>query len=403
MQVHDPHAGYLHVTAFAGRQGAFLSVLCKQSFSVALEQGALFEQGLEKLHADLSYHKASDRIGRAVLHGRDLWPNKEHIDLILNADAVAPGKANVQQLPVSVQFEEKLARAMVFGDRHAYHLHGQLRFSKPEPFCSMPLDDFRAYGGVDPTLMPAQAHEIPQVMGLPVPELFPGANPFNPAGMGYWVRPENFVEGLCLPNVERADDLLSPERFFVGDPRNWPLAPRPISWGLRALWSYPRCLSMNRRPHFLPGPNQPQALARLKDFQGDVPMQPEPGEVQVSPQLMAQGAQELALSMRDGPLRLKLDGVHETGVLAFELPSKAPPIEIFEAGKRQELRFKRLTVHLDTKRKRLSLTWACQCRLASTPRQPGGLEDLRARYQVRYADQLLSAQCWPVDRALLHR
>lgn len=402
MQPQDPYAGKLHITAFVGDQGPFLSVICKQVFSLIPEQGHLLPAGLSDLEPDLCYHQAPNRIGRAVLRGRDLWPDKDKIDLILSADAVAPNHAPVSQMQVRVQFEEQGASATVFGDRHAYALRGQLCFSSPDPFTRVPLDDFHAYGGIDPTLMPESAGQAPMVMGMPVPELFPGANPFNPAGMGYWVSPENFVEGLMLPNVERSGDLLTPERFFVRDPQAWPLAPRPVCWGVRSLWSYPRCLSTNRRPHFFPDAAHPEARLALAPFQEGLPLDPELGQVTVNPKLMQQGAQELALSMRDGPLSLRVEGCFARGPVQLCVPHEPPPIEIFADGMRQVMRSKRLAVHLDTREHKLCLTWACQCPLAEAPRQPGGLADLQRRYLVSYDGQVLSDRCWPGDRAFLH-
>lgn len=402
MQPQDPHAAKLHITPFVGAQGPFLSVLCKQVFSVLPERGQLCPTGLAELAPDLSYHQAPNRIGRAVLQGRDLWPDKIYTDLILTADAVAAYEAPTQMMQVQVQFEEKGASAMVFGDRYAYTRHGQLCFSQPEPFSRMPLDDFHAYGGIDPTLMPGSAKDVPMVMGMPVPELFPGANPFNPAGMGYWVNPGRFVDGLMLPNLERSGDLLSPDRFFVQDPKRWPFAPRPVCWGVRSLWSYPRCLFTNRRPHFLPDASLPEAVAALADIQGEIPIHPVHGETSVGPGLMQQGARELALPMRDGPLSLRIEGCRAQGPIALAVPDHAPEIQIFADGTRQAIRSKRLTVHLDTRANLLCLTWACQCRLLSAPARSGGLAELMHRYVVTYQGERLSDRCWPVDRAFLH-
>lgn len=402
MKSPDPYAGKIHVTSFVRDGEAFLAVICKQAFSVSLKDGTLALDGLETLQPDLSYQQAPHRIARAVLQGRDLWPDKPCIDLILNADAVAPDNAPVQDMQVKVQFEEKSAAALVFGDRYAFRLRGQLRFSDPQTFSSMPLDDFHAYGGIDPTLMPASLSQAPAVLGMPVPELFPGANPFNPAGLGYWVDAKNFVDGLMLPNVERMHDLLSPERFFVGDPSLWPLAARPICWGFRSLWSFPRCLSINRRPHFLPSSDKAQAVARLSAFQDELSLRPKAGELSVSAKIMQQGARELALPMRSGPLSLKLSGVHANARVQLVIPDDPPKIDIEAKGRRQVLEAKRLTVHLDTRAQRLWLSWTIQCPLDPEAARPGALADLKARYRVFYEGQSLSEACWSAGRAILH-
>lgn len=402
MQLDDSHAGYLHVTAFVGAQGPFLSVLCKQGFSIDPQTHHLIAQGLVKLQPDLQYCQAPNRIARSVKAGRDLWPDKEKIDLVLRMDAVAPGHRPVQHQRVDVAFEEQQASALVFGDRHAYTLRGQLHFSDPEPFCKLPIDDFHAYGGIDPTWMPQTPEDAPRVMGMPVPELFPGANPFNPAGLGYWIQRSNFVDGLMLPNVERLGDLLTPERFFVGEPSRWPLAPRPICWGVQSLWSYPRCLYTNRRPYHMPDEGQADVMAALEPFQAGISPQGQAGQVTLGPKLMQQGAQELALSMRDGPLSLVVKGCLPTGPVRLEIPDKAPPVAIYRDGSSQELRHKRLGVHVDLRSMRLELTWASQCALDVVPRQPGGLAELKTQYLVSYEGQALSARCWPGDRAFLH-
>lgn len=394
MQPADPHAGRVHVTAFVGAQGPFLSVLCKQRYLVEFRQGRLLDQGLAELSPDLEYCQAPNRIGRSVKKGRDLWPDKELIDLLLTADAVALDERPITSLPVEIAFEEQRASALVFGDRYAYTLGGQLRFSDPEPFVRCPLDDFHAYGGIDPTLMPQTPEQAPRVLGMPVPELFPGANPYNPAGLGYWVRPENFVTGLMLPNVERSDDLLSPDRFFVGRANAWPLAPRPVCWGVQSLWSYPRCLYTNRRPYFMPDATD----APMEGGQAESDI----AQIGIGPKLMQQGAQELALSMRDGPLSLSVQGVHPKGALSLYVPAKAPPVEIVAQGQRQALRNKRLAVHLNARSMQLEITWASQCPLDQAPRNLGGLAHLMDRYVVSYAGQKLSERCWPGDRAFLH-
>lgn len=399
MQSTDPHADNLHITAFLGAEGPFLSVLCKQTFSIDPSRGTLRPKGLAKLSPDLRYRQLPSRIGRAVQQGRDLWPDKDWIDLILDLDAVPAQGRPVTKMQVDVAFEENKASALVFGDRHAYRHQGQLRFSRPEPFTRQPIDDFHAYGGIDPTLMPSDAEQTPMVLGLPVPELFPGAHPMNPAGMGYWTNAENFVDGLMLPNVERCADRLTPERFFAGSSQRWPLTPRPICWGVQSLWSYPRCIYTNRRPYHLPDASDAKAFQALVEIDPDC--MPSTDALSVSPRLMQQGARELALSMREGPLALSVIGCFDSGPLRLVVPHEPPPIEIRVASARQTTRAKRLAVHLDGRKHRLDVTWACQCPLKAWVAPNADMQTLMKRHLVVYDGHPLSEQCWSPGRAFL--
>ena len=92
--------------------------------------------------------------------------------------------------------------------------------SEPETFETMPLGYDRAYGGVDPSVDYPEPADGAEALGMLMTA--PGAYPRNPVGRGFVVGndPER-VDGLLLPNIERADQLLRPDRIVCADMRQW--------------------------------------------------------------------------------------------------------------------------------------------------------------------------------------
>jgi hypothetical protein len=59
------------------------------------------------------------------------------------------------------------------------------------------------------------------------------------------------IEGLALPNVEDAADLLTPERVVIGDASRWNDQPLPQGLGwVQRTW-YPRCSFVGAMPAFV--------------------------------------------------------------------------------------------------------------------------------------------------------
>lgn len=389
-----------HITWFQHATGPALSLLCKQRFRFCSQSGALgvAQDPYAVLQPDLCYEGRDDRPGRILAQGRDLWPDKDRIDLIISGSAIAPGGRPCTQMQLEVRFEERRARALVQGDRVVYRRGGGLCFTRPKPFVQIPVDAFHAYGGIDPHHVPERLEDTPMVMGVPVPELFPGAYPRNPSGVGYWIDAHTVVDGLLLPNIECPEQLLDPENIIRRDPCAWPLAPRPITWGFCGLTSYPRMIHAGRWPVSMPRPQNRAAWAELEDPRDQERLCGDPLSVGLSPELFAQGSRDLAISMRPGDLALHLSGFSPQGDLALTVPSQAPCVQIYRNGELRAHQSRRLTVQVDTERQELLVTWAAISPIAPLGRGDLDLETLQRHYQVQVNGELLPPDCWPSPR-----
>lgn len=135
----------------------------------------------------------------------------------------------------SLAVAERHARTLqVTGDRRAeYRPHlDRVEFTTPDAFEVMPVTYERAYGGKDVWSENSHPDEFADwfrhYSRVPREELSEYLYPRNGAGKGYLVHPtQAALEGVSLPNIERADDLLTPERLFTGHSEHWPRAPIP--------------------------------------------------------------------------------------------------------------------------------------------------------------------------------
>jgi hypothetical protein len=123
---------------------------------------------------------------------------------------------------------------------------GEVRFSTPEPFESVPLSWDLAYGGYD-----AYAHdELDPPKRRNGKRVDPGprdegvlAYPRNKVGRGYFIDVDrDRADGALLPQIEDPGDLLAPERLFVPSPRAWIDAPMPGGLGWVPHAWYPRMI-----------------------------------------------------------------------------------------------------------------------------------------------------------------
>lgn len=380
-----------------------LTVLCKQHWRFDAHSGALTlaTPELAALSHDIEYATRPDRPGRSLVQGRDLWPYKERTDLVIQGHLQCAQGRPCTEKSVRLAFQGKEDRALVIGDRYAYRRHGQLRFSSPQPFVQMPLDEFHAYGGIDPTLAPQGIADTPMLMGVPLPEFFPGAYPRNPAGMGYWIHEHNFPDGLRLPNLEDPHYRLRPEDFFRGHPEGWPLAPPPVCWGFRSTLSYPRCLHAGRKPYFLPQDGDSVAWQRLDNALDRPLLKAGPMELGVSSELMQQGARRLSIPIQEGPLEFVMQGICGDEAVRLEIPDQAPALCIRRKGRSLRTRAHRLTVRVHPNQCELFVTWATSVHF--DPEEQRGCDgqdsaawyrSVQEHYEIDYQDRPLPAQCW---------
>jgi hypothetical protein len=189
-----------------------------------------------------------------LAHDSDLYPFKLKTDVVLHARAGQGGPCTEIECAVRVGDYEK--RIAVLGDRRcAISSTGELIFSRPESFSSMPLSYRCAYGGRDKAAHQLTGNPLEPVQPYFQPDydlsdfsLFD--YPRNPAGKGYlcyWDR-EN-VEALQLPNLEDPLDRLSPQRLLLESWDQWPVMPMPqgIGW-VNHTW-FPRTVYFGFVPH----------------------------------------------------------------------------------------------------------------------------------------------------------
>jgi hypothetical protein len=156
----------------------------------------------------------------------DFVPFKLQTDVVVEAKAYAPGGRPTATCVVAIKVAERRQDVRVIGDRVARFVKdGTPVFSDPVPFETMELRYERAYGGID----------VYSNKRAPYPY------PRNLLGRGFVVaNEEQTVEGLALPNLEDANDLLTPARLCVGEYANWKDQPLPAGLGWYAKTWLPR-------------------------------------------------------------------------------------------------------------------------------------------------------------------
>jgi hypothetical protein len=190
-------------------------------------------------------HRPEDASPRLV-PGSDFHLMKHATDLAVEGSIFAPGGRATSQVDACIDVGpyRKLVRGI--GDRRVHWRgNGRVDFSAPEPFEKIPLSWDRAYGGIDWRLTVPE--DDPQYGAYLTEADHPGIYPRNPFGRGYVVSPEDPREPVRLPNLEDPEDLLTPDRFLVRDPRLWYRQPVPCNLG----WTHP--IMWPRMMYFLAG------------------------------------------------------------------------------------------------------------------------------------------------------
>lgn len=120
---------------------------------------------------------------------------KTHIDAVLLGHAYATG-GGCKSMQVKFQLGHLQRELNIYGDRVWVRSAGQITATAPQAFRRIPLRYERAFGGWDRSNPDSSEHR-----------------PFraNPVGLGFRSSPDNFEEGLRLPNIE---DPNQPVRKF---------------------------------------------------------------------------------------------------------------------------------------------------------------------------------------------
>lgn len=250
----------------------------------------------------------------SIRYAADLGPLKPATDVVLVGQAHAPGGSRCHSLDVGVQVGRLKKSARVFGDRRWTRALGSWRVTPPEPFAVMPLIYERAFGGSDPHCAAPHPVELRNPVGTG----------FAPSGSA------DRLDGLPLPNLEDADDLI----------RSVQSHPAPVGFGFIA-------------PHWLPRRNW-VGTYDAEWQRTRCPFLPENFSMRF---FNAAPAGLTATPHLQGGEPVRLCGVSAVGELSFRLPSVV--LQVSARLRSQPLAEPCTldTVVLEPERARVLLTW----------------------------------------------
>lgn len=389
------------------RDAALLSVLCKRSYSwdASGRVTPLAEQ--PPLAFDVAHAVRDDRNGELLVQGRDVWPLKHATDVIVTGHARAAYAKPVSSLSVAVSVGEVRRELLALGARYVEQTRsGELTFSPPEPFTEVDVSFWNAYGGIDPMVLPRGLADTPCLAGEPLLELFPGAYPRNPCGLGYLIRETRaLLDGLTLPLLELPEQRLTPESLLVREPEAWGRQPRPAAFGwCHSLW-FPRIVHAGGKPYHLPRATEGGRQLRELELGAVDTLQLQPQHARcLGERWLQEAAPELILPFLRGDERVRLQGFDVLGDQEFQLPGERPALRVLVDGRELDLLASVIhTLAIDADRKQFYLLRSGRYRL------PGGfagalceeppLAELLARCEVSVGGRRLESEQWPAPPA----
>jgi hypothetical protein len=255
----------------------------------------------------------------------DFAPEKPLAEILLTGSAVAPGGRPVTELTVGLQVEGLISKTIrVVGDRTWVDgMVHDLGAGGAAPFTRMPLVYERAFGGRIETEQSQHAHRE------------------NLVGTGLTRGvPRSHVFGAPLPNLEHPSQPVRVPGDVTQTVCFGPVAP---AWLPRAQFAgtYDKAWLDDRFP-LLP-----------TDF--------DPRFFQTAP------ADQQVRELRGGE-RVTLINLTEEGRYQFELPELEMPVVLFFSDRQDEPYQARLdTVHIDTDKRRMCMTWRLKVRRTGKP------------------------------------
>ncbi len=255
----DP--GPLRITEVSAGGKLELSVIYKRTYTFEHDKPPQLADEQSPLEEDCTFHGEFVN-GRPASYKSlpEIIGYKTGTDLVVQANAkpIRP----VTEMIVWVQVGSHRHTALVFGRRVCEYIKGKLVFSPPEPFEEIPLTYENAYGGVDENFRQELFQEVERLTSSEIlrkakpsmEELLAYNNPLfyprNRFGKGYVLEDrKEFIEGRELPNMERIDDQLTPERLVVRHPFEWLNQPVPVGFDFLDPSSFPRS-AMLGMPHY---------------------------------------------------------------------------------------------------------------------------------------------------------
>ena len=293
---------------------SFVSVLVKRSFRIVPGEAAQRLDEDYPLRMVDQYYDGGEPQNATVEHEFEVAPIKAMTDVVIVGNAYAPQARPCHKLTIGATIGKVKTDLRITGDRICNYVPGSApRFSDPTPFIQMPLRYERAYGGKD--------HRS-------IPEL-PFWYPRNDMGVGVALsNSRDVIEGLRLPNIEHADDLLTPERVVIGEPEHWHRQPIPMGFGWRQRTWFPRCALIGSCPPFLEVGTH-TAEEKMGLLPANYVALARQFKLKASPAQFANGA-SIGLSFDNLPANesILLSGLTPNGQLSFLLPGESPSIAL---------------------------------------------------------------------------
>lgn len=339
-----------------------ISVIAKRTYDIS-PKGALSpsEEQLELVNEE-EYEEKDNLPGSVPTAELDTIPYKMATDLVVVGKARAPGGRKVSGLKTAVIVGKRGKVIQVFGDRKIEITSGgRLRFTEPEPFESIELTYWNAFGGIDTSILRPEPKVMIELLESMQLESRPGAYPRNPVGTGYIVSEEKkMIDGCPLPNLEDPNDLLTPERVILRRPELWWRQPMPQSFGWFHQCWYPRATFAGLVPYY-PPPDHLDEFPEVK--QGLVPkgqsqrLADAPIEEWVDFRLLNGASPGLVMPYLKGDEKISLVGMDTNGEVHIVLPGERPEI-LVRFGKDMWKTETRLhTVCILKEESRLFLVW----------------------------------------------
>jgi len=287
------------------------------------------------------------------------------------------------RMPVSARVGEIVHRADVMGARYVDYVSGKIAFTPPEPFEVMPLRYENAYGGRDGPFEAWLAGEVERT--TPAEDLrrarpsfegafqdnHPLAYPRNRFGKGYVLEERiELVQGRELPNLERPDDRLTPERLVVGNPMDWGRQPVPVGFDYLEPSAFPRTALLGIPPGSrIPWAEMPEVGLGLvpADYSRGTILECEPAEIPnvIHPHGSRCASLGLWLPFLTGREMVLLEGMDpKSPLLRVSLPGELPVFSGRWPGSLgQELAGTLQLVEVDVDGRTLTLIWSARAGL----------------------------------------
>lgn len=404
----EPPKPVLSPVAFhhlSGHEGGTLAVIYKRTYLFHPERGLKLADEQAPLLIDGERHEPLyDVVEPSWKIMPEIVAVKSGTDVVIRGHAIP--RQPVPSMDVGFKMGEYIHRAKVFGDRFVDTSPSGMTFTPPEPFEKMPLRYENAYGGGDYPFEDAYIETVNEQMDnaqkrrvTAVAEHLwgdfnlPLRYPRNRFGKGYIIAAKRaWCQGRTLPNIERPDDLLTPQRIISGALENWMHQPLPIGFDYLDSYSFPMVAMIGMPPlawKTLPLNQYSEVKRRLipDDFcKGEIlTTAAEKIHTLVHPLSSRQASLGLWFNNFTGSEAFNLVGFDpKYPNMTIQLPNEVPLFHLPMGNVWENNHALTLsTVHMDTDERVLSLTWIGHFKMPSQP-SPEALEELQKAIKITF-------------------